>query len=108
MALGYAKMFTGNLLGETSMPYETCSELRSLICRLWDERKLDIEWMMGLTFKLHECGSEAGGFVHCAPVGEEDRGDKGILITLVVFCCHAGDRELCGLRSSPLRHRVLW
>ncbi len=33
MALGYAKMFTGDFLGETIIPYEICNELRGF----WDE-----------------------------------------------------------------------
>ncbi len=37
MALCYAKMFTGDFLGEAIIPYEICNELRGLCCRLWDE-----------------------------------------------------------------------
>ncbi len=34
MTLGYAKRFTGDLLGETIIPYAVCNELRGLCCRL--------------------------------------------------------------------------
>ncbi len=33
MALGYAKMFTGDFLGETILPHAVCNELRGLCCR---------------------------------------------------------------------------
>ncbi len=44
MALAYAKMFTCNLLGETSMRHDTFGKLWDLSYRLWDEEKLKIEW----------------------------------------------------------------
>ncbi len=43
MALGPAEMIASNFLGEASLLYEICNELRGLGCRFWNTGELEVE-----------------------------------------------------------------
>ncbi len=70
MALGPTEMVTSNFLGEASLLYEICNELRGLACGLWNTGELEVEGKAEFSAKHHEGGSETGGLVQCGPVGE--------------------------------------
>ncbi len=89
MALGPAEMVASDFLGEASLLYEICNELRGVGCGLWNTRALEVEGKPEFSAKHHEVGSETGGLVHCGPVGEEGPGNKvipNIVVSVVDEC----------------------
>ncbi len=87
MALGRVEVVASNFLGEASLLYELCNELRGLDCGLWNTGELEVEGKAEFSAKHHEGGSETGGLVHCGPVGEEGPGNK-VIPNIVVGVVH--------------------